>query len=235
MNLDNLISKYLDGELTHQEDLYLRELISNDELARDTFNSYVDIHLAAKEDSKDIEIPEDLVSDTEDKVLMKIMNQTPVSNRTVSASIFRSFSFKISSMVAAILIFAVLPISDINFFNTDRSNQSLVERRISLIEIEVPEVSISSRGNSLEEDNGVHTESINASKQSSLASALQEISSDRINQDELPASNAEESEETYLVDNRNEEMNKGDATIYFEDKSENKERIISSKPVSVHW
>ena len=76
MNIDSLISKYLDGELTESEDLQLRNIISSNEKARDIFNTYIDLHIAAKEDAKSITTPEDLVSSTEDIVKQLEMENT---------------------------------------------------------------------------------------------------------------------------------------------------------------
>jgi len=115
MNIDNLISKYLDGELTEKEDNELRSLISTDEEARDIFNSYIDIHIAAKEDAKSIETPEDVKNDTEDKVMMAILSGAPTVEKTkFGLSIFGIFPKQLVSMVAVLLVISFVNISDFN-------------------------------------------------------------------------------------------------------------------------
>lgn len=138
MNIDSLISKYLDGELTESEDLQLRNIISSNEKARDIFNTYIDLHIAAKEDAKSITTPEDLVSSTEDIVMMAIMNAsaTPVSaNR--SFNIFNIFPRQLVSMVAALLLITFTYTSDLNIFKFSNPSYSKAEMLIELPEATV--------------------------------------------------------------------------------------------------
>src|SRR5690606_24961107 len=105
MNIDNLISKYLDGELSEAEDLKLRNIITSNDKARDIFNSYIDLHIAAKEDAKSIQTPADLKSDTEDLVLMNIMNATAAPAKVSKGlNIFNLFPRQLASMVAVFLL-----------------------------------------------------------------------------------------------------------------------------------
>lgn len=76
MNLDNLISKYLDGELTIEEDKELRKLLAEDPLAKETFDEFVEMNFLVKEDAHQIKTPEDLKSSTEDKILMRILSNS---------------------------------------------------------------------------------------------------------------------------------------------------------------
>lgn len=57
MNLDNLISKYVDGELNIDEDLILRELIANDKNAKDSFDAEINLHYLLKNDANSIKLP----------------------------------------------------------------------------------------------------------------------------------------------------------------------------------
>ncbi len=57
MNLDNLISKYVDGELNIEQDLVLRDLISNDKDAKNTFDDEINLHYLLKRDSNSINLP----------------------------------------------------------------------------------------------------------------------------------------------------------------------------------
>lgn len=115
MNIDKLISKYLDGELTEHEDNELRNLISTDEEARDIFNSYIDIHLAAKEDAKSIVTPQDIKEETEDKVMMAILKGNPTVAKSKSGlNIFNIFPKQLVSMVAVLLVISFVNISDLD-------------------------------------------------------------------------------------------------------------------------
>jgi anti-sigma factor RsiW len=77
MNLEKLISKYLDGELSYQEDIELREILANDPEAKATFEEYVEMDYILKKDAQDTSLPKDLKDSVEDQVLMRIMSQTP--------------------------------------------------------------------------------------------------------------------------------------------------------------
>ena len=70
MNLDSLLSKYLDGELTHDEDEQLRSLLSEDKDAKVDFDSAVLLNAAMKDDSESILVPEEVSQETEDNILM---------------------------------------------------------------------------------------------------------------------------------------------------------------------
>ncbi|MDC1068152.1 hypothetical protein OAQ99_03215 [Candidatus Kapabacteria bacterium] len=74
MNLENLISKYLDGELSVEEDQQLRNIISNDFEAKATFEEYVEMSYLINEDSNKINTPSELKDNVEDKILMRIMS-----------------------------------------------------------------------------------------------------------------------------------------------------------------
>ncbi|MER3328109.1 MAG: hypothetical protein RIF34_00920 [Candidatus Kapaibacterium sp.] len=134
MNIDNLISKYLDGELTENEDLQLRNIISTNDKARDIFNTYIDLHIAAKEDAKSISTPEDLKSETEDLVMMAILNASTVTARPPkSLNIFNLFPRQLVSMVAALLLITFTYTSDMNIFKISSPSYSKAD-----MEIEIP-------------------------------------------------------------------------------------------------
>ncbi len=137
MNIDNLISKYLDGELTESEDLQLRNIISSNDNARDIFNTYIDLHLAAKEDAKAINTPEDLKSETEDLVMMAIMSASAMPAKLPkSLNIFSIFPRQLVSMVAALLLITFTYTSDMNIFKSLTPSYSKAD-----MEIEIPVVS----------------------------------------------------------------------------------------------
>jgi hypothetical protein len=124
MNIDVLISKYLDGELTPEEDVILRNSLSEDKLAKADFDTDVHLHLAIKDDAKSIVAPQSLIKATEDKILMKILANQPIVDEIPSR---KNYYIKFSSTVLAVLIFSIFRISDFNlsFLNegSDFSNK----------------------------------------------------------------------------------------------------------------
>lgn len=123
MNLDKLISKYIDGELSHSEDKRLRELISKDVVAKQTFDAHVLIHAAFKEDASSLVPSDELVSKTEDKVLSKILTNQPFVDDNVSEKKSRRV-FAYSSFVVVVLLTAVISISD---FSINKSGNRLAD------------------------------------------------------------------------------------------------------------
>jgi hypothetical protein len=122
MNLDEMISKYLDGELTQEEDSQLRKLISEEDTARRIFDTAVHIHLAVKEDSEAVRPPKALVSDTEDKILMKILSSQPVS---VDRAVRKQRSYAMATLVFLFLLSGVFRISDLNLFYTSPMSDNM--------------------------------------------------------------------------------------------------------------
>ncbi len=64
MNLEKLISKYIDGELSESEDQNLRQMIANEPNAKEIFDRAVNINWLLKEDSMAIETPQELRDET---------------------------------------------------------------------------------------------------------------------------------------------------------------------------
>ncbi len=149
MNIDNLISKYLDGELTENEDLQLRNLITSNDNARDIFNTYIDLHIASKEDAKSITTPDSLKSETEDLVMMAIMSASAMPAKTTkSLNIFNLFPRQLVSMVAALLLITFTYTSDMNIFKNVIPSYSKAEMVIELPLVSSREVNISTASNS---------------------------------------------------------------------------------------
>ncbi len=111
MNLDDLISKYLDGELNEKEDTVLREKLSGDMAAKKHFDEAVNIHMAFRDDADSIEPPKDFVRETEEKILMKIMSGQPVSRDKVYKMPARRTKY-LAVAAAALFIFGFFRISD---------------------------------------------------------------------------------------------------------------------------
>lgn len=127
MNLESLISKYLDGELTPEEDSKLRDML-NDPDAKEMFEGALELHLAFKEDADGIETPKDVLVNTEDIVLMKILSEPPViRDRKVYSNKMQVFA----SLTIAFLFLMLFRIDDmsINYtgFYTENSNTNINE------------------------------------------------------------------------------------------------------------
>lgn len=109
MNLEELISKYLDGELSFEEDIELRRLISEDDYSREKFYSSVSVHLALREDAASIETPDDVFRETEDKVMMRILQDAPPEAEPKRK---RRFIPALLPIAAAFLLFLAVPFGD---------------------------------------------------------------------------------------------------------------------------
>ena len=126
MNLDELISKYLDGELNEVEDTLLRSKLSEDAVARLKFDSAVNIHLAYKEDAESIYPPQELVDKTEDMIIMRIFAQAPEPQKR------RMLVWNNVPMLAAVIVFflftfvfeiSIPPVNVSNNISSDESSQ----------------------------------------------------------------------------------------------------------------
>ncbi len=122
MNLDDLISKYVDSELTPQEDSELRNILSEDNSAREAFDTDVFIHSAIKEEAKNIRPSTILLGETEDKILMKILANQPIVGDTVYP---RKRRYAFATAVLAVMLFGFLRINDFQMFN-DKTGMALI-------------------------------------------------------------------------------------------------------------
>ncbi|MGA2296094.1 MAG: hypothetical protein ABSG15_00920 [FCB group bacterium] len=144
MSLDDKISKYLDGELSEEEDFFLRHEVSKNPTAREKFDASVGLHLAFREDAESVFPPEDLVQSTEDIVLMKILAQAP-------DNIERSYTWRRSAVLVSFIFLFLLgslfKISDINFKNPlilriplaqiEQENQNTKNRDLSYSDLNI--------------------------------------------------------------------------------------------------
>ncbi len=110
MNFDELISKYLDGELTEHEDTTLRQTIKDDPFMKKEFDRAVVLNYAIKETAKNDKMPEDIARDTQDMVLMKIFNEQPIIREKLRR---RTAYRRAISLVAATLILGFAAIDDL--------------------------------------------------------------------------------------------------------------------------
>ncbi len=112
MSLDKLISQYLDGELSHDEDVELRELLRDDISAKHEFDAAVFLSAALREDAESISTPEDVFRDTEDLIMMKFMEALPASEEkkrrkllfTFNWDFLQNWSLKPAFAMAAVLV-----------------------------------------------------------------------------------------------------------------------------------
>lgn len=125
MSLELLISKYIDGELSSQEDEQLRSIIKNDSLAREKFNKTVELHLDLLEDADTIVVPPALLKKTEDRIMMEILKQAPVYKFNDSKKKFNYQNlYKYAAAVLIFLFSAVLTIRDGAFQLSDIFSES---------------------------------------------------------------------------------------------------------------
>ncbi len=123
MSLEYLISKYIDGELTSNDDKNLREMIKDNSYAKEKFDRSVELHLDLKEDRDSIKVPSKLLRQTEEAVLMKIMAQTPATAMTkVNVSPKAGLIYRISSFAAVVTFFALATL----FYTTDSVNERFI-------------------------------------------------------------------------------------------------------------
>ncbi|MES2767046.1 MAG: hypothetical protein V4642_14320 [Bacteroidota bacterium] len=138
MNLELLISKYLDGDLTPEEDILLRKILSEEPQARGEFDGAALLHVEMQQDADSIIPPADLVSQTEDLILMKIMNHSiQDSGRPVSflKHIVRRRIVNVFSMALVLLAFTI-PFKD-GSLNSFGDSATLLKGVDSQIEVNV--------------------------------------------------------------------------------------------------
>ncbi len=113
MNLENLISKYLDGELDEREDAVLRQAIAEDAESKEIFDAAVEIKIAAAEDASSIKPPKDLVEETENAVLMKMFAAGKIVEERSKPKVLPLWRY--AAAAAAVLAIAAIAINDGSF------------------------------------------------------------------------------------------------------------------------
>ncbi len=113
--VDVLITKYLDGDLTSAEDRALRDLLSEHPDAKIAFDESVAIHHAIREDAETLVAPPELVDQTEEAVLMRIFGEAPAAS--VSAPVAESGLRRrlVSSMLLLLAFFMPRAIGNLPF------------------------------------------------------------------------------------------------------------------------
>lgn len=110
MILDHLISKYLDGELSPDEDSELRRLIAADPLAKEAFDAAVLVHIAMRcEDDASADTPDDVAEEVYDNVLAHIDDDEDRRTALPAAidPVARASRRRVLSLVAAVLMLVV--------------------------------------------------------------------------------------------------------------------------------
>lgn len=117
MNLDLLISKYIDGELNLEEDKELRSKIADNFDAKQDFDAAIFLHSALKADAESIKAPEKLVGDTKDIIMMKVLAREPIKLHKEKKT--RQF-YSVAAAVSFFLVMNFVKLSDLNDFQNQR-------------------------------------------------------------------------------------------------------------------
>lgn len=118
MKFEELISKYLDSELTPAEDNELREIISDNPLMKQEFNEYVELHYILKKDAQNDLLEDEEFENIEDNLLMHILvDQNKETKRTYAVN------YK-NVLTPVLSIFLVFFISIYNIFDVKLSGDS---------------------------------------------------------------------------------------------------------------
>ncbi len=125
MNLDELISKYLDGDLTEDEKSQFTKTLSEDGRAREKFDSAMSLHIAFREDAESINPPKKLIDQTEDLIMMKIFAKAP-ENKKRKPLLWLNPQMIAAAIVLLIFVFIFEIDQNINSSNTKSTvNQNI--------------------------------------------------------------------------------------------------------------
>ncbi|NLO18961.1 MAG: hypothetical protein GX121_03650 [Ignavibacteria bacterium] len=138
MNIEELISKYLDGNLTNDEDAWLRSYVNSNIKAKNSFEQSVLLFSLMKKDAQSIRVPKKLLSNTEDIIMMKYISSEPRSINQIP----RKRSFKQAySLIAASLAFLFLNlffISDFEYKAEQKQVEIASDKMQGVIKNELP-------------------------------------------------------------------------------------------------
>jgi len=114
MSLDLLISKYLDSDLTLEEDNLLRELLKDDIQAKSDFDAAVILNAAFKEDAELLKVPAEIVSQTEDIIMMRILSTLQDMPSVVKHTQRYRYRNAIAFFLVVLVIGGIFAISEIS-------------------------------------------------------------------------------------------------------------------------
>lgn len=138
MNIEELISKYLDGNLTSDEDAWLRSYVNSNIKAKNSFEQSVLLFSLMKKDAQSIRVPKKLLSNTEDIIMMKYISSEPRSINQIPSK--RSFK-QAYSLIAASLAFLFLNlffISDFEYKAAQKQVEIASDKMQGVIKKELP-------------------------------------------------------------------------------------------------
>ena len=145
MNFENLISKYLDSELTPEEDSVLRVMLAEDPAKKREFNEFVELHYLLKQDAQTSLLSEEDFSDIEDNFLMHIM-VSQNRPKVVSKSNFMSEYLAPAMAVFLVFFVSIYSIFDVNLTGNSFKLQ-IPNLKLSLLKEEIPAMQISPKNN----------------------------------------------------------------------------------------
>lgn len=136
MKFEELISKYLDSELSPKEDSELRRIISEDPVKKQEFEEYIELSYLLKKDA-DIDLLDPYDKDeVEDNLLMHIVKeQSKIKNRKV---IYKNIMTPVLSIFLVFFI-SVYTIFDYNLYNP-YSKSKPMSYNISIPDLELKDV-----------------------------------------------------------------------------------------------
>lgn len=135
MNLEDLISKYIDGELNNVEDKLLRETLASNELASQKLDASLYIHSLFFEDAETIQTPNFLYDNTEDLVLMRILAETENAKPKVLIPNY----YSLAAAIALFFLISIFEIGDIAGLNSVFSENSSPDKSLKSDKVIVPE------------------------------------------------------------------------------------------------
>ncbi|HPI19445.1 MAG TPA: hypothetical protein PKY56_03670 [Candidatus Kapabacteria bacterium] len=115
MNTEKLISKYLDSNLTNEEDAILRFAINNDLKAKKSFEQSVHIFSIMKKDAREIRVPKKLLSNTEDIIMMKYIDSANVNIRAIPVKKNYKYAYNLIAASVCFLFINLFFISDLKY------------------------------------------------------------------------------------------------------------------------
>lgn len=133
MRFEELISKYLDSELTFEEDKELRHIISEDPTKKVEFEEYIELSYILKKDSTFNLMNEEDQDDIEDNLLMHIMDEQSKVTKKVEFS-----SYSLSAVFSVILVFfvSIYTVFDTNIGDSYNKESALFRIAIPNLKLE---------------------------------------------------------------------------------------------------
>ncbi len=136
MNLDDLISKYLDGELSPADDQLLRQMIGESKESKEDFDTAVVLNSACREDAASVVPPASLIEETESKILMRILSEQSIVNEGPAPAWLWRKRTSMALVSVFVLLFGFLRISDFYLQNYKPMMLSIFEEEKARLELQ---------------------------------------------------------------------------------------------------